>query len=165
MKKKPAEILAVFTVLIIALATLAACGGSDDSNAKVLDARLLAEALIEGVTFDDQMETATDDAFRALYAVDPSEESVASFVLFTSTGATAEEVTIIEAKDEESASAAMDFALGRIESQKTEFENYAPEEMAKLNDPVLLRSGRYIIMCLSNDNATAESIIEEFIGS
>jgi hypothetical protein len=36
--------------------------------------------------------------------------------------------------------------------------------MAKLNDPVLVRSGRYVILCLSNDNATAERIIGEFVG-
>jgi hypothetical protein len=84
-------------------------------------------------------------------------------VFYASTGATAEEVSIIEARDAESAQAVMEFARARIASQKAEFENYAPEEMAKLNDPVLVRAGKYVILCLSNDNAAAERIIGDFI--
>jgi hypothetical protein len=139
------------------------CGGSGDGTGEALDMRALAEALIGGVVFDDQMEAASDDAFYALYAVDPADESVADFVLYASTGATAEEVAVIEARDAESAPAVLEFARARVASQKTEFENYAPEEMAKLNDPVLLRAGRYVILCLSNDNASAENIIGDFI--
>jgi hypothetical protein len=150
----------VLSVLILASA---ACGG-EKPDAKDIDAHGLAEALIDGIAFDDQMELASDEAFRALYAVKPSDGPVADFVLFTSTGATAEEVAVIEARDAESASEVMEFALGRVSSQKAEFENYAPEEMAKLNDPVLISSGRYIILCLSNDNAAAEKIVGDFIG-
>jgi hypothetical protein len=159
------SIISAAVVSLVLILALAACGGTGGQNAKELDARALAEALIGGIAFDDQMEIATDDAFHALYAVDSTNDSVTDFVLFTSTGATAEEVSVIEAKDEESASAAMELALERIASQKFEFENYAPAEMAKLNDPVLVRSGKYIILCLSNDNSAAEKIIGEFIGS
>ena len=123
----------------------------------------LAEALIGGIAFDDQMEEAPDKAFYALYAADPSDESVAGFVLYTSTGATAEEVAVFEARDAESAPAVLEIARARIASQKAEFEDYAPNALAKLNDPVLMRAGRYIILCLSNDNAAAERIIEDFL--
>jgi hypothetical protein len=146
---------------------LAGCGGSGDRDGNradgELDMRGLANALIDGIAFDDQMEEASDDAFYALYAVDPSDESVADFVLYTSTGATAEEVSVIEARDAESAPAVMELARARVASQKFEFENYAPEEMPKLNDPVLVRSGKYVVLCLSNDNAAAETIVGDFI--
>jgi hypothetical protein len=162
MNKTKISTAVVSFVLVFALA---ACGGDDGRNAKEIDMRALAEMLIVGIAFDDQMEIASDDAFYALYAVDSADDSVADFVLFTSTGATAEEVSVIEARNDESADRVLEFALGRIASQKSEFENYAPEEMVKLNDPVLVRSGKYIIMCLSNDSATAKDIIEDFIGS
>ncbi|MDR1247446.1 MAG: DUF4358 domain-containing protein [Clostridiales Family XIII bacterium] len=152
-------------VLLVLFFALAACGGAEERNSEELDMLALAEALVDGIAFDDQMEVASDEAFRALYAVDSADDSVADFVLFTSTGATAEEVSVIEARDGQSASGVLEFALGRVASQKSEFENYAPEEMAKLNDPVLVRSGKYIILCLSNDNATAKDIIEDFMGS
>jgi hypothetical protein len=122
----------------------------------------LAAALIDGVAFEDQMESASDDAFYALYAIDPSGGGVADFALYASTGATAEEVAVIEAANAESAAAVLTSAQERLASQKVEFENYAPAEMPKLSDPVLVNSGKYIILCVSNDNATAKKIIETF---
>jgi hypothetical protein len=153
-------------VLALAMAVLApalaGCGGEGDAEI-TLDMRGLAKTLIGGVAFEDQMEEATADAFRALYALDSSDESVKDFVLYASTGATAEEVTVIEARDAASAPDVMERVRARIASQKTEFENYAPAEMAKLDDPVLVSHGKYIVLCLSNDNAAAEAIIEDFI--
>jgi hypothetical protein len=153
----------VLALVMAALApALAGCGGRDDAE-KTLDMRGLAETLIGGVAFEDQLEEATADAFRALYAIDPSDETVTDFVLCTSTGATAEEVAVIEARDAESAAGVMELVRARIKAQKAEFENYAPAEMAKLNDPVLVSFGKYVILCLSNDNAAAEAIIGDFI--
>jgi hypothetical protein len=160
--KRIGRFLSLAIALLCALA-FAGCGVASEGADEDLDMRRLAEALIDGVAFDDQMEAASDSAFYALYAIEPSDESVADFVLYTSTGATAEEVSIIEARDAERAPAVLEFARARIASQKVEFENYAPAETAKLDDPVLLRAGRYIILCLSNDNAAAERIIGDFI--
>jgi hypothetical protein len=150
--------IALFLVL-----AFAACAGSGDQTGEELDIRSLAKALIGGIAFSDRMEEASGDAFYALYAVDPADESVTDFVFYASTGATAEEVTVIEARDAGSAPAVLEYARARVASQKAEFENYAPDEMAKLNDPVLMRVGKYVILCLSNDNAAAEKIIGDFI--
>jgi hypothetical protein len=155
--------LALFTVALCLGLVFAGCGGAGDRSGEALDMRALAEALIDGIAFEDRMEEASNDAFYALYAVDPADASVAGFVFYASTGATAEEVTVIEARDAESAPVVLECARARVASQKVEFENYAPEEMAKLNDPVLVRAGKYVILCLSNDNAAAEKIIGDFI--
>ncbi|MDR2770782.1 MAG: DUF4358 domain-containing protein [Clostridiales Family XIII bacterium] len=153
---------AIASACFLALAVLLAGCGGNRAGAE-FDPRDLAKSLIDGITFDDQMEAASDNAFYALYAVDSSDESIAAFVLYTSTGATAEEVSVIEARDEESAETVTEHARARISSQKAEFKNYAPQEMAKLNDPVLVCAGKYVILCLSNDNAAAEKIIEDFL--
>jgi hypothetical protein len=153
------------TVAVIAcllITALAACGGSEKPDAE-LDIRDLANALIDGIAFEDQMDAASDDAFRALYAVDPTDGAIADFVLYTSTGATAEEVSVIEASDAENAPDVLVLAQRRISSQKSEYEDYVPGELVKLRDPVLVQSGKYIILCVSNDNASAEKLIEDFI--
>jgi hypothetical protein len=154
---------ASLAVALLCAFALAACGAAFERAEAELDMRRLAEALIGGIAFDDQMEEASDRAFYALYALDPSDASVADFVLYTSTGATAEEVAVLKARDAESAPSVLDCARARVASQKAEFEDYAPGELAKLNDPVLVRAGRYVILCLSNDNAAAEEIIEDCI--
>ena len=80
-----------FVALLCAFAlavSLAACGAGKRAET-VLDIRRLADALIDGIAFDDQMDEASDQAFYALYAVDPSDESVMDFALRTGAGATA----------------------------------------------------------------------------
>jgi hypothetical protein len=149
-------------VAILLIPALAACGGSEKPDAE-FDIRDPANALIDGIAFEDRMDAASDDAFRALYTVDPADEAVADFVLYTSTGATAEEVSVIEASDAESASGVFTLVQKRVSSLKFEFEDYIPGEMAKLSDPVLVQSGKYIILCVSNDNASAEKLLEDFI--
>jgi hypothetical protein len=151
---------AVIAVLLIP--ALAACGGSEKPAAE-LNIRDLAKTLMDGIAFADQMDAASDDAFYALYAINPADESIADFVLYTSTGATAEEVSVIEASGAESADDVFALVQRRISSQKSEFEDYVPAELAKLSDPVLVRSGKYIILCVSNDNTSAEKLIEDFI--
>jgi hypothetical protein len=153
----PASVIAVLLI-----PALAACGGSEKTDTE-LNIRDLANALIDGIAFADQMDAASDDAFYALYAIDPSGESIADFVLYTSTGATAEEVSVIEANGAEKADDVFALVQKRISSQKSEFEDYVPGELAKLNDPVFVRSGKYIILCVSNDNASAEKLIEDVI--
>jgi hypothetical protein len=41
--------------------------------------------------------------------------------------------------------------------------DYQPKEMEKLKNPVLVTAGNYVILCVSDDNAKAQKIIEEII--
>jgi hypothetical protein len=157
---------ALFALLILSLSACGGSVGSEDSRESAelkIDVLELADALIDGVAFDDQMELASDDAFYALYVIDPSGGEVSDFALYASTGATAEEVAVIEVTNAESAAAVLTSAQARIAAQKLEFENYAPTEMPKLSDPVLVSLGKYIILCVSNDNEASQKIIETFI--
>uniref|UniRef100_UPI0040294495 DUF4358 domain-containing protein n=1 Tax=Ruminococcus bicirculans (ex Wegman et al. 2014) TaxID=1160721 RepID=UPI0040294495 len=72
---------------------------------------------------------------------------------------TAEEIACLDAHDADRAQAIADTLTARVESQKKVFENYVPEEMTKLNDPVLVTNGNYVYLCLSNDNDKAKEII------
>lgn len=74
-------------------------------------------------------------------------------------GASAHEIDCFEANDESAAKDIEAALKTRIENQKTAFKDYVPAEMDKLNDPVLVVEGNYVIMCLSNNNSKAKEII------
>lgn len=74
-------------------------------------------------------------------------------------GASAHEIDCFEAKDENAAKEIETALKTRIENQKTAFKDYVPAEMDKLNSPVLVVDGNYVIMCLSNNNDKAKEII------
>lgn len=145
-------------ILILVVAGLCACGGKKEV---VLDISELADALQSGIAFEDQMNRVDLPVFYALYNL--SENEVGDAVMIGSTGATAEEIAVIQAASPEMVDKINTAVLERIEFQKSGFENYVPKELEKLSDPVIEIRGNYVILCVSNDDTKAQEIINEFI--
>lgn len=126
-----------------------------------LDVSAVADKLMSEIKFADQMTNVDGKTILKIYGLEDS--SVKEVKAYESTGATAEEVAVFEAKDEENAKTVKDAAEQRIEDQRLGFEDYQPKEMEKLKTPVLEASGKYVILCVSNDNSTADKVIKSFI--
>lgn len=131
----------------------------EEGDSKI-DITGLAMDLVAGVEFKDQLSSMSEQAFYALYAIEPLD--VSGFAVYAGSGATAEEVAVIEAADADSADVVEEAVQGRIVAQRDGFENYVPEELTKLADPVMVRNGNYVILCVSDDNAKAREIIGEY---
>jgi hypothetical protein len=86
--------------------------------------------------------------------------SINKQAVYVSSGATAEEISVWDAKNADAAKDIKTAVLARIEAQKAGFQDYVPAEMAKLKSPVLISEGDYVILCLSNDNEKAKQVIE-----
>lgn len=140
------------------LLALAGCSGGE----KEVDAAALADELKNGLTFQDEMTAATDAIRDTLYAIDGAD--VAQGKLYTSSGATAEEIAVFKAKDKEAADRLYKAAEERLENQKTAFEDYVPAEMTKLNNAVLVKKGSMVVLCIADDHAAAKKIVDEALG-
>ena len=170
--KMKKELCVLLAALMLSCSALAACG-SDDSSAAGTTASKSAEQ--NDAPVEKDVEAVADKLFSEIKYVDALNELDHSMVekllkvkedLYTkakiyigSGGATAEEIACFEAKDESAADEIYAALEQRIEAQKQNFENYQPGEMDKLNDPVLVKQGKYVFMCLSDDNAKAKEII------
>ena len=49
-----------------------------------------------------------------------------------------------------------------IEKQKTTYTSYAPNEVSKLDDCVVETVGDYVIVCVSEDSSSVQSIIDQY---
>jgi len=147
-------------ICILAAALLFASGCAKNTNI-TMDTSAVADKLISTVKFSDQMSAVDDKTALKLYGL--KSEDVTKLKVYESTGATAEEVAAFEAKDNTAAAAVKEAAQKRIEDQKTGFADYQPKEMAKLKAPVLIAKGKYVILCVSDDNSTAQKVIDGFI--
>lgn len=145
-------------ILVLGIVCLCACGGEKEI---VLDMNQLAEELHSGITFEDQMSSVELPVFYALYNL--TEEEVKDAVMVGSTGATAEEIAVIEAASPEMVDKVKEAVLERVEFQKSGFENYVPKELEKLSNPVIEVAGDYVVLCVSNDDKKAKEIISEYI--
>lgn len=149
-------------ILILCISTLcAACAGQGETGTdKPVDVHKLAGDLIGQVPFVDEMTEDTSDVFYALYQID--ENMVKDQAFYFSTGATAEEVAVIEAADPGDVDTLKQAVLSRVEAQKEGFANYIPEELTKLKDPVVEVLGNCVILCVSDDNAKAQEVISSY---
>jgi len=148
-------------IMIILAGALLFAAGCAASTPKSVDTGAVAEKLISSIRFADQMSKLDSKTALKLYGLD--ESTVSKSDIYESTGATAEEVAVFEAKDETSAGKVEEAAQSRIEDQRAGFTDYQPQEMAKLKSPVLVKSGKYVILCVSDDNAGAQKIIDGFL--
>ena len=123
-----------------------------------VDVTAVADKLKNGIEFKDELAELDEAKIEKIIGISADSYTKAK-VYVSSSGGTAEEIDCFEAKDADSAKAIADTLTARVESQKKVFENYVPEEMTKLNDPVLVTNGNYVYLCLSNDNDKAKEII------
>lgn len=161
---------AALAVITFCTAALTSCGGSDpDSKASgsaadaaqtdvTKDVVAIADKLKSDITYKDQLNELSPEMVEKHLKVS-QDLYTAGKVYIGSGGATAEEIACFEAKDSESAGKIKEALEARVESQKKAFENYQPQEMDKLNSPVIIQQGNYVFMCISDDNSKAEEII------
>ena len=149
-----------FLTLILALAlalSLCACGGTSKGT-KSVDLDALAAELLDSGVFTDIMSQPADGVAARLYGFEDAD--VTKCIMYTGTGATAEEIFLAEAVDGSAASALEASCGQRVENQKLAFANYAPGEVSKLDDAVIVTSGNYVILVVSSDAAAARSVVE-----
>ena len=144
----------VWAVLLLAL-TISACGG----KTQAVDVDQLAGELLEQVGFEDELTELDESMVAALYGVENAQEQK----VYLSGGATAEEVAVFRFATEEEAQAGYDALEQRLESRKTDYANYMPDEAARLDNAVLERSGCFVALCVSAGD-TAKEIISSYLG-
>ena len=168
MKRKIISVMLTGTMIA---GMLTGCGSDSDSSTagsansaaaaqtnESVDVTAVADKLKDGLEFKDELAELDEAKIEKIIGISADSYTKAK-VYVSSSGGTAEEIDCFEAKDADSAKAIADTLTARVESQKKVFENYVPEEMTKLNDPVLVTNGNYVYLCLSNDNDKAKEII------
>ena len=135
---------------------LAGCGSKAEE--KTIDAQALASDLVEKVTYTDELNEIDSEMAGELYQI----ETAVNAYVYVSSGATAEEVAVFEFADAADAEEAVKAADTRIQEQKDSFATYIPEEVDKLEHTVVEQKGRYLVVCVTDDQDAAKSIIEEY---
>lgn len=139
---------------LLSCLALVGCGGAAPEK----DAAALAEALATQISYEDALTKLDDDMVFKLYAVQA--QDVKQAAVYVGSGATAEEVAVFLCTDGDAAQRVEQAAKKRLDQQKTSFVDYLPGEMPKLNDPVLIRNGSLVALCVSDDNQTAKKLIQ-----
>lgn len=143
-----------FPVLIFALVLFCAACGGEKLELSVSEA---ADELNSGINFAEILSALSMDDVIALYGVDS--DLVVDAAAYVSSGATAEEISVWQAKDSDGAETIAEMITTRMENQKNDYSSYKPEEVPKLENYMLRVQGEYVALCVTDDIDTAEGIL------
>ena len=131
--------------------------GGEAAAAERKAASAYADDLFNGITYIDQLNPLSPEMVEKVYGI--SADKYTDGKVYVGGVSTAEEIACFDAVDEAAAADIKAACEARIQAQIKAVEGYNPDELTKLNDPVLVVSGNSVYMCLSNDNAKAKEII------
>ena len=129
-----------------------------DENLQI-DMQKLSEELINSQIFEDDLSQVDKDTIIKKYNF--TSEKIKDIISYVGTGATAEEILILEMIDKNDIEETEKIIETKIEERKADFQNYLPKEVFKLENYNLDNKGNYIILCISNDYSKAKDIIDK----
>lgn len=156
--KKSMIIIAVIIAIIVVGIGIAFSNMDNNIN---VDIQKLAEELINAQIFEDDLSPIERDSVIKKYNF--SDKNIKNINSYVGTGATSEEILIIELLNKEDINTMKKIIETKIEERKIDFENYLPKEVYKLENYNLEIRGNYIILCISSDYDKAKEIIDIYI--
>jgi hypothetical protein len=148
---------------ILLLTTLAIiifiCSCGDKYETAVIDINSLADKIISGITFDDQLMQISEENIKLIYNFG----EYVNMIVYAGSGATAEEIILIECADSSTADKIYLNVDTYYKNKKFYFKDYNPDETYKLDKPIFARIGKYVIYCVSPNTAEVQKILDASI--
>lgn len=144
--------------LLIAMALLFCIAGCASGGESVIDLDALDAALAEKAPFIETLEPIDSDLGCMICQLDEADCEKAIFRF--SSGATAEEVVLIKAKDKDALKRIEKVINDRLAFQKDSFANYIPSEVPKIESAIIKTSGNYLVYCVADDLSAAQDVID-----
>ena len=155
--RKIAKQFALAAVAVLSALALTACGSGKSS--KEIDVAKTADNLNSSVITSDQLTETKSEMLGSIYFFEDGQ--VENCKVYMSGNATADEIVVLQCKDEDAAKAAAELLKTRVENQKELFASYNPDEAAKLEKAIVKSSGKYAVLCVCDDYDKAESILKD----
>lgn len=142
------------------------CGASAENSSSVQDRDISAEEVLSqvGGGILDGSAYMGDGVFEEncekFYGAD-RQDITDGGILYSSEGGYADEVSMIKTAEPELGESLL---KERVSSRRTVFENYKPEETAKIDDAEIFSAGGYWVLVISDDSDEISDEIRELVG-
>lgn len=137
--------------LVLAVMLLSGCGGKTEE----LNGEAALETILSQVKFDTELSEVGSNA--VLYFPDLPEGT--EIRLFTGSGYFADEAVLLTLPKEGDTGKAMKVVDNHLKELRSQFQNYVPEEVGKIDAAVSVQSGNQILLVITNDTETVRSIL------
>lgn len=152
------------SLLLCLLLSLCSCSKTE-ASLPACSAEEAAQALMTAATFTETLEPIDTTIATALYGLD--ETSLQDCAAYLSTGATAEECTVLILDSSEAAQLALAGLQQRVEDQTTALESYQPQEVQKLSAALTgtleVEGGYLAYLVVADDPGMASTVWNDFV--
>lgn len=158
MKKKILIFIIVVVIVAVVLAVMFIPRNSKNIQINIQD---LASKIAESGSFEDQLMQVDSEMVMEDYNF--SSDEINELVSYQGSGATSEEIVILQVKDKGKINDVKSKIVTRLAERKEAFESYLPEEVGKIDNNILKVEGNYVILCIANDTNTVNNVLNENI--
>ncbi len=128
--------------------------GSTSNNGQV-DMDKLAKDILSKTNFETELKQIDKTVAEGLISISDGSE----MQLYMGNGNYSDELILITAKDKESAEADQETVVQYLKDMRKSFEAYIPAQAKKISDAFNMRSGCYVVVCVTSDIDTAKETI------
>ena len=128
-------------------------GGQKDSDA--LDMENFGQNILSKVMFDTELQKLDDSSAHGMINV--AEDS--KIFLYTGSGNYSDLLVLVEASSETNAKSDQTVIEQHLKDMRESFEAYIPKEAKKISNALIVRSGCYIIVCVTDDIENAKRVV------
>ena len=150
-KRIAACLLAVAMIFV-----LASCGGKKEVDLDALAGELTASSAF---TVDMSQKKMADSVIPQTYFYEASEVARAAMYF---NGDTVEEILLVQASDSKAADHLEELCRTRVDNEIEWMKSYSPEAVQRLENAILVKSDRYVVMVVANDAAAAKGIVDGY---
>ena len=143
-------------LLLMSVALVLTATGCGKEDAVEINAPAVLQSLLEQVTFETELSEVGSNA--ALYF--PGLPEGTDIKLHTGSGYYADEVAMLTLSNASDGSGAMKVVEKHIEELRSQYKNYVPEEVWKIDHAVTHLSGRHLFLCITGDYESASLILK-----
>ena len=148
----------VVVIVAVVLAVMFIPRNSKNIQINIQD---LASKIAESGSFEDQLMQV--DSEMVIEDYNFSSDEINELVSYQGSGATSEEIVILQVKDKSQINDVKSKIDTRLAERKEAFESYLPEEVGKIDNNILKVEGNYVILCIANDTNTVNNVLNENI--
>lgn len=151
----------IIITLIIIVSIFLVINFNNKQNIIEIDIEELGKKISESGVFQDEIAKVDKEIVYKAYGFD--DNLIKEIVSYQGSGATSEEILILQVNEKENLNEVKERINNRIEERKEIFVSYLPKEVYKLENNIFRVYNNYIIMCISNDNEKVDEIINQII--
>lgn len=131
-------------------------GSTESTNVPAqVDMDKLGKDVLSKVKFETELKQIDQTVAEGLIEISGS----SSLKLYMGNGNYSDELILITASNKEDAEADQEAVVKYLKDMRKSFEAYIPEQAKKISDAFNMRSGCYVVVCVTSDIDTAKEVI------